>query len=348
MKKSNNIVKDISSIGSITLDVKGNVENLVLTGTKAMATNFEIDVSDTPPNVMELWVVNLCAITITDSPTFTILGWVIPNTIIISPFIALCKYLNGAWYVWIHTFAPTAGHGIKIDPGTGAISINAKSIIASDASDTAAFAFTQLVALTADMLPKLNASGFIEASDIPVAKAEFIKTLASDAQNQINQVIASLADYITATALASALADYYTSTQVDSALADYVLTSVLSSYSNTTVMNAAIAAGRSVKTYNTPLTNNTTLNASTITDTVYFDSTGGGFTIYLPLISSLADGQIVTLKQYGANAVTIGANASDSGFIEVAGTSALNLTLSSAGGITQLQCNAATKLWRVL
>ena len=357
----NKITAITGATSGISLKLKSDVAFFCFTGTATLGSNIVITGSGTPSEGMTCFMYFGTTLTL-GSFTLTVLGKQVTNSIAAKPFWAMATYENGTW----HVLCPgdnvgTGGIGVGVN-GNGDLDINTNSITNAMCNTAMALAVTKLAALTPSQIAGLDSNGFL--TSLPIATYPTLAELAlvkgaagGTLQSQIAAVIASLSNYETTAALASALEAYYTSAQVDSALANYALSSAVSSaltayYTQTQVnsllSNYALTSALASKTYNTPLTANTTLTSVTITEIILNDGTGGGFTVYLPLISTLADGEIHYLKQYGSNTITYGVNAGDTGFIVGTGGAATTLNLGGAGTTTMIQANKALKQWRVL
>ena len=93
---------------------------------------------------------------------------------------------------------------------------------------------------------------------------------------------------------------------------------------------------------------NTVFTDANLPNQITLDTTGGSKTATLPLISTLTDGTVVELSQYGANTGTIAKNAGDTAFVDKTGADVATLVLSGAGGYAKLRCDHATSSWYVL
>ena len=329
----------INGLSGYTIKCASDVESYTFYGSVTLGAGFSIIADTSPTNGMNVSFWFRTAIT-PGGYAFNILGTTINPTLVAGYFVAFAEYFDGAWTVWCAGIPQVSitlgGIGSITKNANGDLIIAPLGIVNSMINASAAIDYSKLAALTASKILGSNGSGVISALDTAtypsLTELALVKgATGSPLQTQIAAVISSLSAYAlssdVASAIATALTAYYTSTQVDSLLA---------------------AVQLNAQTYNVPLTANTTLTAATITNIVAFDSTGGGFTVYLPLISSLPDGYVVTLKQYGSNAVVFGANVSDGGFTEVTGLAALTISLSSSGGVTKVQAHRATKLWVVI
>jgi len=378
---------DITSISGYAVKMASDVQIYSFTGTQTLGAAFSITADNTATDGATIWFWFWTSLT-PGSYAFNILGTVINPSLVAGHFIAYAEYFSGAWHVVAGgmqvSVKPSGGGAITTD-ANGDLTITGSSIINSMISPSAAIDYSKLALagaiLNSDLAgsiayAKLVLTGSIVNSDISTSAAIDYSKLAlagailnSDLAGSIaysklvltgsivNTDIASgaaialskLASLTASTILVSDESGNISSSDVTSAVVTYLanITSDVQSQLNT--INSAVSTLKpQAKTYNVPLTANTTLTAVTITNIVFIDSTGGGFTVYLPLISTLVDGQIVDIHQYGANAVTIGCNASDGGFMSATNSPEASLSLSSAGTKTTLQCNAATKTWNII
>ena len=364
MKITANKPVDLTALSGYAIKVKSDVESYTFVGTQTLGAGFSITADSTPKDGSVVWFWFHTSIT-PSGYALNILGTVINPSFVAGHFVACGEYFNSAWHVWalgIPQVSITPGNGGPVTiNANGDLTITTGSIINAMIKSSAAIDFSKMATLTADKI--LGSTGGVvtplDTTTYPsLAELAFLKGVTGDPlQTQIAAIISSLLNYAltsdVTSAISAALTPYYTKTEIDAALANYTtltaLASALTAYYTSTQVDSLIAGvQKGTETYNVPLTANTTLNSTTITNVISFDSTGGGFTVYLPLISSLPDGYIAELKQYGANAVIFGANASDGGFTEVDGTASPTLTLSSAGGVTKIQAHRATKLWVVI
>jgi hypothetical protein len=355
----------INGLSGYTIKCASDVESYTFYGSVTLGAGFSIIADTSPTNGMNVSFWFRTAIT-PGGYAFNILGTTINPTLVAGYFVAFAEYFDGAWTVWCAGIPQVSitqgGIGSITQNANGDLVIAPLGIVNSMISASAAIDYSKLAALTASKILGSDGSGVISALDTAtypsLTELALVKgATGSPLQTQIAAVISSLSAYAlsadVASAIATALTAYYTSAQVDTALSNYTtltaLASALTAYYTSTQVDSLLAAVQlNAQTYNVPLTANTTLTAASITNIVAFDSTGGGFTVYLPLISSLPDGYVVTLKQYGSNAVVFGANVSDGGFTEVTGSAAPTISLSSSGGVTKVQAHRATKLWVVI
>lgn len=92
----------------------------------------------------------------------------------------------------------------------------------------------------------------------------------------------------------------------------------------------------------------TILTAASIRDVEFCDGTAGGFTVTMPLISTLTDGQTITLHQYAANTITLACNAGDVGFVSTIAATSATTTIGGAGKFVTIRADAATRQWVVV
>jgi len=358
MKIKTNKPLDISALSGLTVNLRSDVETYTFTGTKTLGSNFSITTSGTPVDGAMIWFWFQTAIT-PSTYTFNVLGTVIPSSVVSKHFLCIAEYFGGVWNVLYggNQQSGKSGGGIGVDPVTGELYVAAGGMLDSMVNNAAAIAFSKMEALTADRI--LGSPGGVVTPLDPetypsLAELALLKGITgSSIQSQISAIIASLDDYAltsaVTSAIASALTAYYTKTQVDSTLSNYVLTSALSAYYTSSKVDSIVAGiNKGTMTAGTPIITNTTFTAASLTQLVIADTSAGGFTATLPLISTLVDGQIVQVKQWGANRLVVACNAGDSGFITSLGGSAPSLLLTTAGGITTLRCDKTAKTWTVI
>jgi len=307
MKNVSEKIIAITSASTVTLNITGDVEDYVLTGTKALSTNFEVVASATPTKACSVWIWCQATITVTGSPTFTVLGTVIDNKVIVNPFLAVCQYLNGGWLVFAANYIPVKGSGQITISSTGELGIKAKSILTGDLSDTAGVKFSQMEDLTADFLPKIGSDQKIAASDIPVADAEFIKGLTSKAQDQLDAIVAAQGtdesdidtlqtDMSTAQGDIASLKASRTTDEANIAAAQVDIGN----------LQSAVAAIAPSKVDPATLSGTTVLVGASLKTDYYCDGTLGGFPVTLPAANTVAVNTMVKFLLVGAsNSITI-------------------------------------------
>lgn len=343
----------ITSIDSYALLVNSPVKNYILTGTKTISTNFAITASASPTTKKEVWIWNQATITVSGTPTFTILGTTVDLTVIQHPFVAICAYINSVWQVAIIRIYPTIGSStIGIDGATGAISVLSGSLSNTLINSAAAIAYSklnlsgallnsdlhtnfampvnQLAALTPSQLAAYDSNGFLQSLAVAtypsLAELARVKGLTYNAQDQITAIV--------------------------SALGNYVLTSTLSAYSDTTAMNAAIASAIATAK---PLWDGTTLATATdlsllatMRQEYLLDASGGTVPVITGLAANYPINTPLMFTLYGASTpCTISPKGSDL-FVTMGGTTtAATVTLNAVGDFVKF-ISSGTNRWRII
>jgi hypothetical protein len=216
--------------------------------------------------------------------------------------------------------------------------VNTGALLNRAINAAAGIVFTKMVALTASMIPQLNASGFIESSGISSAKLPYIdvtpgtltvsKAVVVGATGKIDtlDIIAPKINGVALTATAAQL-----------------------NYSNTltgdvqTQIDAGIA-----KVSSTVISANTAAVAATLKSNYIADTGTGSVELTLPQGSTLVIGTPVRLLRMGANAATLKPYASDT-LYPVTSHSSGSATVACSGdgkGLNAILTSANT--WQVV
>ncbi|MFA5715880.1 MAG: hypothetical protein WC998_09075 [Candidatus Paceibacterota bacterium] len=328
MKPTNQKIIDITSVSSVTLDISSNVENYVLTGTKVVSAPFTVVASGTPARNLEVWIFCRATLTTTGTPTFDILGTDVGLSLLASPFLAICKYLNGAWYVTVHNFPVKGSTTIEINVDDELI-IKDDSIGDAHIKSDAEIVWTKLADGTAGQIMATDAVSkkpvTLDTGTYPTpAELIHVKGVTSAIQPQLtDRYTKADADAIT-NALGVLIADTYTKAQADvitdalgvlvadcytKAQADVITDAlgvlIADTYTKSEV-DTAIAATTPAKVSSAIITGNTVLLSTTLKTDYECDATAGGFTITLPLANTVNSGTMVKFWLLGvANNVII-------------------------------------------
>jgi hypothetical protein len=353
MKPTNQKIIDITSVSSVTIDISSNVENYILTGTKVVSTNFDVVASGVPTRNVEVWIFCRATLTSTGSPTFTILGTTIGLPIILSPFVSICKYLNGAWYVTTHNFPVRGSTTIEITVDDELI-IKDDSIGDAHVNSDAKIVWTKLADGTA---------GEIMATDpttkkpitLPVATyaspAEliFVKGATANIQTQLTDRYTKAASDAITNALGVLIADTYTKAQADvitnalgvliadcytKAQADVITNALGVLIANTYTkaeVDTAIADVTTGKVSSSILTGNTVLLATTLKTDYECDATAGGFTITLPLANTVNADTMIKFWLVGAANNVIVQRAGADGITDLNRATVTSKTMTALG-----------------
>jgi hypothetical protein len=282
---------------------------------------------------MECWMCFLGAIT-PDTHTFTIFGTAINPKVIVNPWIALCKYTGGVWYVVYFNMVGKTGDGGSITTdANGNLIIKAGgvtntmlagsityanllltgAILSADLAGSVAW--NKMLALTASRLMGTDGGGVaipLDTATYPsLGEIALIKGLTgASLQTQLAAIVSTFSSYTTSSDLST----------------------LLGSYSSTTAMNAAIAAGLlTVK----PLVGKGSLGAGTTTldatalDYYLVGTATGAATINLPISDDKADGFVLTIKLTGGNTATSVIQTQSSNVL----TSAINTSVANLTGM---------------
>ncbi len=186
--KSNKQYVLTNASSTITLKLASDVGVYYFSGTCTLGSNINVNTSGTAIEGMACLVIFNTALTLSGR-TVTVLGQLIPDSLSIVGFYAICVWENAAWHVLYakNTSAGTGG-GIGVD-ANGDLKVNAGTITNAMVDAAAGIVFSKLAALTVSRMLVSDGSGVIIPADtatLPsLTELAYVKGLTSALQTQL-------------------------------------------------------------------------------------------------------------------------------------------------------------------